>query len=143
MNALHDRIKEAREGIRLKKSDFASLVGVAVPTATEWESGKVRSLSGEKLLAIVRVTGVNPEWLLFGNEPKYPPTVVHAPKPLTIEELLIKIRELVQQSDTSIREDIVQMILSFIKSNESNKGIVRAIEVLTERNRNKNKKSQN
>jgi len=68
MNTWHSRVTEAREGARLSKAEFARLVGVSGAAVTDWESGAIKSLSAEKLLAIARVTHKPPEWLLTGRD---------------------------------------------------------------------------
>jgi len=57
----------------LGKSELARLVGVSPSAVTQWESGAIKSLDGDTLLAAARALNVSAEWLAEGRNP--PPGV--------------------------------------------------------------------
>lgn len=57
---------EAKTGKRLTRQDFAKMMGVSQPTASEWFSGN-RTPSLEQVELISRKLEVNPGWLAFGG----------------------------------------------------------------------------
>jgi transcriptional regulator with XRE-family HTH domain len=57
---------EGRAGKRLTRMEFAEMVGVSQPTASDWFTG-TRTPSLEQTETIARCLGVSPGWLGFGE----------------------------------------------------------------------------
>lgn len=68
MKTWNQRVTEAREKAGLDKAELARRARVSPPTVTQWESGEIKNLSAEKLLAICEATDVTPQWLLTGRD---------------------------------------------------------------------------
>ncbi|WP_395008559.1 helix-turn-helix domain-containing protein [Undibacterium sp.] len=64
----YERLKIAREAQGLKKSHFASRIGVTPATITEWEGGLTTSPSASNTLKICEVLKVSPDWLINGED---------------------------------------------------------------------------
>jgi transcriptional regulator with XRE-family HTH domain len=66
------RLRETREAKGIRKRAFAQLVGVSAPTATDWEKevgdGGIKELAGRNLTKVCEVLGVDPNWLLHGDD---------------------------------------------------------------------------
>lgn len=63
----HQRLTEAREAKKIKKTAFAKLVGVSAPTVTEWENGNTKMIEGKNLLNVCEKLEISPDWLLYGK----------------------------------------------------------------------------
>lgn len=72
MEEWKQRLKSARVGKGLNKTEFAKAVGVSNPTVTDWEKsagdGGIKELSGPNLTKVCQVLEVTPGWLLHGEE---------------------------------------------------------------------------
>jgi transcriptional regulator with XRE-family HTH domain len=70
--ALKERIKEAIDGARPKKSkaEIARACGVTNAAVTHWLDGETKSLKAEKALALEQVTGYRANWIANGKGPK-------------------------------------------------------------------------
>jgi len=58
-----ERLKIARKARKLSLTAFALKVGVAIPTASEWESGKVSTLKSSNMEKVCEVLNITPAWL--------------------------------------------------------------------------------
>lgn len=67
MRTWNQRLKEAREALKISQADFARRVGVRQPTVYEWEEGTTKSLKGPNLLKVATALETTPEWLLTGK----------------------------------------------------------------------------
>jgi transcriptional regulator with XRE-family HTH domain len=56
---------EGKRGARLTRADFAEMVGVSQPTASDWFNGN-RTPSLEQVEMIAKRLGVEPAWLAYG-----------------------------------------------------------------------------
>ncbi len=73
MSTLAERIIEARESAGLDKAGLqraARPVKITHSALSQLESGKSRTMRAETALAIARVTGYRPEYLVLGQLPK-------------------------------------------------------------------------
>jgi SOS-response transcriptional repressor LexA len=77
METWHERLTRARNAKGIKKTALAKAVGVSQPTITDWESGEIKKIQGENLLAVCRALDVTPDWLTTGRESTSPQTNVH------------------------------------------------------------------
>ncbi|MEG5264073.1 XRE family transcriptional regulator [Pseudomonas sp. JDS28PS106] len=66
----HERIARAIKASGLKKSEIATLCGVANSAVTQWITGESKSLRPENLYALARATGFRAEWLAIGEGPQ-------------------------------------------------------------------------
>lgn len=60
------RLTEARETRGLKQRELAKLCEVSEPTASNWESGGIKTLEAGNLLKICTVLDIDPYWLILG-----------------------------------------------------------------------------
>lgn len=67
-NRIGERLRVIREQGNAKQTEYATLFGVTVNTIGRYERGE-RTPDAEFIVALCRETGVNPRWLLFGEEP--------------------------------------------------------------------------
>ena len=68
MKTWNQRVTEAREKAGIDKAELARKTKVSPPTVTQWESGEIKKLSAENLLAICDALAVTPHWLLDGRD---------------------------------------------------------------------------
>lgn len=64
---IKDRIKEARVKAGLNQSELARALGVSPQTVQQWEAGDT-SPRKKKVEAMKSILGVEPEWILFGQD---------------------------------------------------------------------------
>ncbi|WP_295991679.1 S24 family peptidase [Rugamonas sp.] len=62
----HKRLTHARETRGIKKSHFATMVGVKPSSVTDWENGDTKMLAGENLMRVCETLRIAPTWLLEG-----------------------------------------------------------------------------
>lgn len=114
-----ERLTQARNAKNLKRNTLAELAAVSAPTVTDWEGGMIKEIGARNLLAVARVLGVSPEWLLLG-ETTLPPnddfgTAMNACPPRRRESLVEDIRYLVTANDERyelMREALYALALS-------------------------------
>jgi len=70
MKTLAERLKEIREKRELTQEALAKLVPCSQGTIGNLESGT--RLESQKIVAIARALGVNPDWLQYGTPPQEP-----------------------------------------------------------------------
>lgn len=68
MTKWYERLTIAREAQGLKKSHFATMIGVKPAVVTEWEAGLVASPSSANTMKICEALKVSPDWLINGEE---------------------------------------------------------------------------
>ena len=61
--AIADRLRKLRKSRELGQADVAAEMGVAIPTVSEWESGKKKP-SRDRVMKLARFYGVSADWLL-------------------------------------------------------------------------------
>lgn len=70
------RLKQARLAKGLSKSQFALMVRVSNPTVTDWEKsvadGGIKEITGQNLTKICSALGVDPHWLMDGDQAREP-----------------------------------------------------------------------
>ena len=64
MNDLKDIIKQRREELGLTMEQVAAACGVSRPTVSRWESGEIKDVRREKIIALAKVLRVAPTFLL-------------------------------------------------------------------------------
>jgi len=62
----HNRLTQAREAKGIKKSAFATLVGVKPSSVTDWENGDTKMIVGANLMRVCSVLEISPDWLIDG-----------------------------------------------------------------------------
>ena len=72
-------VKELRKRADLQQQELASMVGVARPTVSEWETQK-KDPSGERLKRLAEIFGVDPLVILGRGVPEISPEQAAAPK---------------------------------------------------------------
>lgn len=70
MKTWNQRLKEAREALKMSQAELARRAGVRQPTVYEWEEGITKSLKGPNLLKVASALETTPEWLLTGKGAK-------------------------------------------------------------------------
>lgn len=76
--SLGDRVKSAREGLRLAaggkvtQDDLARAVGVKRNTVSRWENGAMVPSDPATLASLAEALEVSVEWLISGDEPEAP-----------------------------------------------------------------------
>ena len=82
MDSLGPRIKELRLEANLNKAALARRVGVTDVTISYWESGAIRQIGHERLVALAQALGCSLSRLLQGEERTDPlPLILHARQP--------------------------------------------------------------
>ncbi len=64
------RIKEAREDLRISQPELAKRARVTKSAVSQWENGSTKELKADHLLAVAKALNVSPEWLATGRGPK-------------------------------------------------------------------------
>lgn len=64
---LQDRIRAALDHARIRQSELAARIGVSSGAASQWMTGKVKSLKADTAAKISAVTGVSAQWLVTGT----------------------------------------------------------------------------
>ena len=67
---ISDRIAETRAALGYTQEAVAAAVGVSKSAVSHWETGNVKNLRPENLLALSDHFGVEPRWLISGRGPK-------------------------------------------------------------------------
>ena len=65
-----ERIKEAREDLRISQPELAKRVRVTKSAVSQWENGSTKELKAEHLVAVAKALNVSPDWLATGRGPK-------------------------------------------------------------------------
>lgn len=68
MNTWNSRITEARTARNMSKAELARACKVSGPTVTDWENGNIKMLEASNMLQICKVLGVDPRWLVLGED---------------------------------------------------------------------------
>ncbi len=69
---LGDRLRKARKAANsISQERLAEDVGMSRVTITQIESGQVKTIEGNNLLAVCKRLDIRPEWLLHGNGPMH------------------------------------------------------------------------
>ena len=64
------RIKEAREDLRISQPELAKRARVTKSAVSQWENGSTKELKADHLLAVAKALNVSPDWLATGRGPK-------------------------------------------------------------------------
>ena len=64
MNDLKDIIKQRREELGLTMEQVAAACGVSRPTVSRWESGEIKDMRREKVIALAKALRTTPAYLL-------------------------------------------------------------------------------
>lgn len=67
-----DRIREAREALKLTQEDLGSVAGISGTAVSLWESGDTKSIKPEHLFKIARKLRKSAEWLVTGEGTQLP-----------------------------------------------------------------------
>lgn len=87
MNTFGDRLKKEREAKGLTQEELARAIGVAVPTISEYESGK-KMPRLNKIIILARKLGVSIDYLLGETDIKEPAHLVQRPKITDLREYI-------------------------------------------------------
>lgn len=99
---LHQRIREARNGIGMSVNELARRVGVSSTAAWNWDHANTHPRP-EQLAKIATTLGVSTEWLLTGGgEPAHPQSVSKI-----LEDAKIKVATLLHVPLERVRLDLV------------------------------------
>ena len=66
-----ERIKEAREDLRISQPELAKRAKVTKSAVSQWENGSTKELKADHLLAVAKALNVSPDWLATGRGPKH------------------------------------------------------------------------
>lgn len=67
------RIAARRRQLGMDQPGFARQCKVSAPTVSDWESGKIKTITGPHLLQAAKVLGVSPYWILEGKGEQFDP----------------------------------------------------------------------
>lgn len=84
MTTWNQRLAEVCEERRITKTELARLCKVSVPTASDWMSGKIKTLEAPSLLKICDALSLDPWWLVSGT-PKGKAPITEGKRPLSNE----------------------------------------------------------
>ncbi|MEO5350207.1 MAG: helix-turn-helix transcriptional regulator [Magnetococcus sp. YQC-3] len=70
MNTLADRIKTERKRLGLTMEALGKRINVGKSAISQYESGLIKTMSSETLLALAKVFDVDPTWLATGKQPQ-------------------------------------------------------------------------
>ena len=62
------RLREAREAARLTQRQLAEACGITDKAVSAWEQGNVDTILADNLYAVADRLGVDPRWLLTGQD---------------------------------------------------------------------------
>ena len=65
------RIKEAREDLRISQPELAKRARVTKSAVSQWENGSIKELKADHLLAAAKTLNVSPDWLVTGRGSKH------------------------------------------------------------------------
>lgn len=67
---MKDRIREIRAELGVSQAELGRRIGVTRSAISQLESGTTKSMNGEHLAMLSRVSGYSPTWIATGRGPK-------------------------------------------------------------------------
>ncbi len=97
------RLREAREAAGLTQRQLAESCGVTDKAVSAWEQGNVDTILADNLYAVADKLGIDPRWLLLGDDRPHQVTTTITEMARALADLPIEQQEAVRNLIHSLR----------------------------------------